>query len=195
MVKISKQDLLEAERKGATLREVAEKYGVSHEWVRLKFNEMGGVWGQSRRANMLSPHAQIISQKIADAREKRDEKALLEASQDVQDYATKRSWLIAEASFSWSVVKPWGGYEALAQIVRLSPQTLRAYSRTYRKFAEIARDYPLLNFSYFSILSSYNLTLDEVKELLGLVQSEGLSIAQFSVQIKDMLTDKKEDKD
>jgi len=180
--------LILAEKKGLTLRETAEQLGVSHEWVRnIFFKETGRPWGQSRKASLLSNEAIIISQEVERALKERDLKKLCKAVDGVQLYANRRSWLVAQLAYAFSVVQPYGGMVTLSRLNGMEAGTLRHYARVYRKYGKMAKSYPFISFSFFATMANYKLTEAQARELIELAKEEGMGVGQFATAIKDML--------
>jgi len=188
--KIEKVVSLEA--KGKTLAEASDALDISRERVRQIFTgETGEGWGISRKKDLLSAEAVVISEEIVKARKNRDKKALLEATLAIQDYATKRSWLIAEASHAWNTLLPYGGFVLLSKIVKLSAGTLSNYANVYIKYGKLAKKYPRMNFSFFSNLASRTLTEEQAEDLLKMAKEEELTVPQFSNLLTEMFTEEK----
>jgi len=185
---VDKKRVVELEGQGKTLAEASEELGVSRERVRQLFKRATGFgWGTSRKQVYMSPEALVISVGVAEARKARDVSALIDATLEIQNYATKRSWLIAEASYAWGVVQPYGGYVTLSKMLRMEPGTLRNYARTYKKFARLARKYPEVNFSFYHILSGKKLEKGQAEELIKMVIEEELTISQFKTMVEEVL--------
>ena len=180
--------LILAEKEGLTLRETAERLGVSHEWVRnIFFKETGRPWGQTRKASFLSNEAIIISQEVERALQERDLKKLCKAVDGVQLYANRRSWLVAQLAYAFSVVQPYGGMVTLSRLNGMEAGTLRHYARVYRKYGKMAKSYPFISFSFFATMANYKLTEAQARELIELAKEEGMGVGQFATAIKDML--------
>jgi hypothetical protein len=118
---------------------------------------------------------------------KRNNKDLLKmVGREVNQYALERSWLVAHYAHAWGTLEPYGGLVTASKILHPSSKSLTNYANVYRKYHLIRKDFPHLNFTYYSLLYSYGVDEEQGRDLLTIAVDEELSIVQFHVFLRGL---------